>query len=234
MIARALAVPSASCITENAARRGKLYARGHNFRAGDGVLINVQPADERVAMASQDDHLAEYVEFVHAAQHRLQRTAYLMTGDWSAAADLTQEALIKLYLAWPRLQKGGGVPTYARRTLISTVLDHQRSRRRRPEEPRPEMDLRVVNDQTGSHAERDLLVLALRQIAPRQRACVVLRYFEGLSISETAEALNCSDGNVKSQTSAALASLRRILDELDPEGRPGSRLDSDAVGGGRR
>lgn len=168
-------------------------------------------------MASRDGkELDDYVEFVHAAQHRLRRTAYLMTGDWAVAADLTQEALIKLYVAWPRLEKGGGLPTYARRAVVTTVLDYQRSRRRRPEEPRPDIDLRVAPDHTSGMAEREVLLEALRRTPPRQRATIVLRYLEGMSIAETAAAMRCSEGTVKSNCSAGIAALRRELRELDP------------------
>lgn len=185
-------------------------------------------------MRSRDDaDVADYVEFVHAAQHRLRRTAFLMTGYWAIAADLTQEALIKLYVAWPRLQRGGGLATYARRTIVSTVLDYQRSRRRRPEEPREDVDTDVVPDGAAALADRDLLMAALGDIAPRQRVCIVLRYFEGLSIAETAAAMGCSEGNVKSQTSAALTSLRRELSRLDPRTGLADELAADPVGGAR-
>jgi RNA polymerase sigma-70 factor (sigma-E family) len=177
--------------------------------------------------------VADYVEFVHAAQHRLRRTAFLMTGDWAIAADLTQEALIKLYVAWPRLHRGGGLATYARRTVVTTVLDYQRSRGRRPEEPREDVDTDAIQDGVSVLADRELLMTALRHISPRQRVCIVLRYLEGLSVAETAAAMGCSEGNVKSQTSAALTSLRRELTRMDPHTDWVGDLEIDPVGGSR-
>lgn len=154
----------------------------------------------------------QYHDFVVASQGRLRRTAYLLTGDWQLAADVTQEALIRVYLAWPRLERAGGLPTYARRALVSAVHDHRRRRWTRepvvevdPGRPSGRDDTQVVDD-------RDLLVAGLRQLPKRQRACVVLRYFDELSVEETAAAVGCSTGTVKSQTHKGLGSLRRIFE----------------------
>jgi RNA polymerase sigma-70 factor (sigma-E family) len=156
---------------------------------------------------------AAYVEFVTASQQRLRRSAYLMTGDWQTAADATQEALVRVYVAWPRLQRSGGLPTYARRALVSAVVDaHRRSSTREKYEDRVPIEAERA-DHADDYAERALLLEALAGLAIRQRACVVLRYFDDLTVADTAEALGCSEGTVKSQTSKALAHLRRVLTE---------------------
>lgn len=164
-------------------------------------------------MKSNDE--AAYVEYVGGSQDRLRRTAYLMTGDWALASDITQEVLIKLYVAWPRLDRGAGLPTYVRRTIVSSVIDLKRKQKRRPEEVVAEPNAVTIDDGAGGRADRDALMRALASVPPRQRACVVLRYFEELSIAETAEVLKCSEGNVKSQTARALDALRRLLGDAE-------------------
>ncbi|MFZ2016961.1 MAG: SigE family RNA polymerase sigma factor [Nocardioides sp.] len=171
-------------------------------------------------MPRRDD--AAYVEFVAASQQRLRRTAYLMTGDWQAAADAAQEALVRVYVAWPRLERSGGLPTYARRALVSAVIDagRRRSTRERYEGRSPPATER--SDPAEGVVDRRLLLDALNALAPRQRACVVLRFFDDLSVADVAEALGCSEGTVKSQTSKALDNLRRSLG-----GRAGDQLMGD-------
>jgi len=151
----------------------------------------------------------DFVDYATAAQERLRRTAYLICGDWDHAADIVQEALIRVYVAWPRIEHKGGVNAYARRCVVNVAIDLGR-RRSSTELP---TDHEVMDRATGA-ADHDIpartaLVDALRDLAPRQRACVVLRYFEDLSVAETAYVLRCSEGTVKSQTARALASLRR-------------------------
>jgi RNA polymerase sigma-70 factor (sigma-E family) len=154
---------------------------------------------------------AAFVEFATAARPRLRSTAYLLCGDWHLASDHVQEGLIRVYVAWPRLRRQGGELAYARRAVVSAFLD---ARRRRssgevPTEPDPTAASR--EDVAGSVTARTALVQALRGLPERQRACVVLRYFEELDVAETAAALGCSQGTVKSQTFKALASLRDMF-----------------------
>jgi RNA polymerase sigma-70 factor (sigma-E family) len=155
----------------------------------------------------------QYVDFVNASQHRLRRTAYLLTGDWQLAADVTQEALLRVYVAWPRIERAGGLPTYARRALVSATID-QRRRPWRREEPTA-IDVDRTDDSRIDEAvsDREMLLAALRRLPARQRACVVLRYFDQLSVEETAQAMRCSPGTVKSQTSRGLDALRDIFEE---------------------
>lgn len=165
-----------------------------------------------IRVVARDD--AEYVEFVAAVQDGLRRTAYLMTGDWGLAADVTQEALIKMYVARPRLERGVGLAAYARRAVVTLTIDQEWKRSRRPE------------DDAAERAPRAPLMKALRRLPPRQRVCVVLRYFEELTIAEAADALRCSERTVTSQTAHGIATLRRELERL---GLPG--MSTAAVGG---
>lgn len=160
-------------------------------------------------MARRDDEA--FTAFAAASGGRLRRTAYLLCGDWQLAADIVQEALIKVYVAWPRLEKGGGLATYARKTVVSVATDMHRkkSSTELPSEISPH--LASSTDIERSIADRDAVVTALAALPTRQRACVVLRYYEELSVSETAAALSCSEGNVKSQTSRALATLQKTI-----------------------
>jgi RNA polymerase sigma-70 factor (sigma-E family) len=145
----------------------------------------------------------------------LRRTAFLLCGDWHRAEDLTQTAFAKLYAAWPRLRDEGAAEAYLRRTLLRTFLDDNRRgwRREHPTEVLPELSTVPVLTE-----ERIVLLAALAQVAPRQRACLVLRYYDDLSVEATAEVLGCSVGTVKSNTSRGLDALRRLLggQELEP------------------
>ncbi len=141
---------------------------------------------------------------------RLHRTAYLLCGDWHVAEDLVQEAVASAALHWRRIERMGNPDAYVRRILINQIGQHwrRRSTHERPANALPEA---VVGDGSRERAARDELLTALRSLPPRQRAAVVLRYFDQLSEIETAEALDCSVGTVKSSTSRALATLRRVL-----------------------
>lgn len=167
-------------------------------------------------MRRRDDD--EFAEFAAARQVPLRRTAYLLCGDWQLAADIAQEALIRVYVAWPRLERRGGLNAYARRAVVSVAID-QRRRRSSTEVPTPD-DETVASgtDIAARVTDREVLVGALGRLAPRQRACVVLRYFEDLPVGDVAAVLGVSEGTVKSQTSRALTTLQEILrSETDDE-----------------
>src|SRR5262245_36426982 len=156
---------------------------------------------------------AAFTEFAAANRARLRSTAYLLCGDWHRASDHVQEGLLRLYVAWPRLVRQGGELAYARKAVVSAFLD---SRRRRSSSERPTAepeDRASGEDLATAVADRDALMAALARLPERQRACVVLRYFEELDVRETAAALGCSDGTVKSQTSRALTSLRAMFED---------------------
>lgn len=156
---------------------------------------------------------AAFTEFAAASRGRLRSTAYLLCGDWDRASDHVQEGLIRVYVAWPRLVRGGGELAYARKAVVSAFLD---SARRRMSTERPTADhpdRGSGEDVAGAVADRAALMGALARLPERQRACVVLRYFEELDVRETAAALGCSEGTVKSQTSRGLSALRAMFDD---------------------
>lgn len=157
----------------------------------------------------------DYDRFVVVAAPRLLRTAYLLTGDRAAAEDLLQDVLERLFVAWPRVQDP--LP-YARRALVHAAANRWRRKgRRRETELLPSHDVQVP-DATAAGAERDRVVRALAELPDRQRAVVVLRYFEDLTEAQAAEALGCSTGTVKSHGSRALQRLRHLLDEVPSTG----------------
>jgi RNA polymerase sigma-70 factor (sigma-E family) len=144
-------------------------------------------------------------EFVLGASRRLLRSAFLLIGDRGAAEDLLQDVLERMYARWSRIDDPHA---YARRAIAHAATNRWRTRRRHPEVPLGERDVAAaVNPEPAS---RDVLA-ALATLPPGQRAVVVLRFFDDLSIDQTASALGCSAGTVKSQTARALPRLRALL-----------------------
>src|SRR4051794_12805397 len=157
-----------------------------------------------------DDERA-YVEFVQGRVLALRRTAYRLCGDWHLAEDLVQSALVLLYRHWPRVVAVSAPDAYVHKIVLNALLEERRrswSRRVRPVAEPPEGH--VTSPAAGIEGRLDLWT-ALASLPTRQRAVLVLRYWEGLDVAETAEAMSCSAGTVKSQTSDAIAALRRLL-----------------------
>jgi RNA polymerase sigma-70 factor (sigma-E family) len=152
----------------------------------------------------------DFESYVVARRPSLRRTAYLLTGDWDRAEDVVQDALTNLYVHWRRASRASNVDAYVRRTLVNAYLSERRRpwRRERITEPVPE---REYADPTAVSDERQALLRALDELAPGQRAVVVLRYWDDLSVEETAALLGTTAGNVKSQASRGLAHLREAL-----------------------
>lgn len=153
---------------------------------------------------------AEFTEFAASRAGWLRKVAYLLCGDWHRADDLVQESITKLYTHWARASRADNVDAYARRVLVNTFLAEQRSSWSRWRAWRP-----IEQDIPGAAVDLDAsldLREALAALPPRQRATVVLRYYADLSIEQTAETLGCSTGNVKSQTSRGLSTLRHLLE----------------------
>ena len=150
----------------------------------------------------------QFTEFVHASWGSLYRTAYLLLGDHAEAEDLVQTALAKTYASWHRVRDLNAAPGYARTTLVNTASSWFRRRSWRNEQPTGELP-EAVHEHDPS--QRPTLAHALGQLPPRQRAVVVLRFYEDMSVAQTAEVLGCSQGTVKSQTSDALTRLRSLL-----------------------
>jgi RNA polymerase sigma-70 factor (sigma-E family) len=148
--------------------------------------------------------------FVADASGRLMRTAYLLSGDRGHAEDLVQATLLRTARRWHRARQQP--EAYARRVLVNLAKDRWRSLRRRVGEVAVTTDVVVVPEDDGV-LEREHLLAAMRDLPSGQRAVLVLRYFDDLSVAETAAALDCSEGTVKSQTARALERMRRALDE---------------------
>ena len=155
--------------------------------------------------AEEERQFREYVAGNTAA---LRRTAYLLCGDWVRAEDLVQDALCRLFVVWRRASTVDHLHLYTRRILIRGYLSERR-RRRHPEVPLDEA-ARVAAPAPSTDDRLDLMA-GLAGIPPGQRAVLVLRFFDDLSVEETARLLNCSTGNVKSQTNRGLAALRGLV-----------------------
>ncbi|MGW0432277.1 SigE family RNA polymerase sigma factor [Micromonospora sp. NPDC003197] len=152
----------------------------------------------------------EYTEYVRATMDRWRRVAYLMAGDWDRGDDVLQQVLTELYRKWSRARKADSIDALVRTMLLRRFIDGQRLGWARVRLG-TELPDRAAATTGADPTDRLDLVTALRQVAPRQRAVLVLRYFHDLSVEETAQTLNCSPGTVKSQTSKGLATLRRLL-----------------------
>ena len=161
-------------------------------------------------MRAEDER--DFVDFVGGAARSLRRTAYLLTGDWHRAEDAVQAGLVKLYVAWPRLARSAATTSYARKAVVSAAIDESRRPWRR------ETFVSAVRDDAsdgrdlpGEVDDRLLVIAALAELPARQRATLVLRYYDDLSVDEVADALGCTSGTVKSQTSRGLDGLRARL-----------------------
>ncbi|TIC80454.1 SigE family RNA polymerase sigma factor [Nocardioides sp. GY 10113] len=153
---------------------------------------------------------AEFEEYFLARGPTLRRTAYLVVRDWHVADDVTQAAMTKLYLAWPRLRVET-IDAYARRTVVNEAISTaRRGRREWPTSDLPEAGAPEPPD-VGFDVGR-----ALDLLSPQQRAIVALRFFEDHSVAAVADALGIAEGTVKSQTSRAISTLRAHLHDLVP------------------
>ncbi|MFT4008835.1 MAG: SigE family RNA polymerase sigma factor [Nocardioidaceae bacterium] len=158
---------------------------------------------------------AAFTAFVTARRAHLLRTAYAITGDQHTAEDLLQTALVKLYVAWPRLRRAGAAEAYVRTTLVRANIDESRRPWRReistdvpPETP--------VND---PEPETSGLFAALQELPPMQRKVIVLRHWLDLSVEQTADELGVSPGTVKTHSHRALTALRasRVIQGQPPQ-----------------
>jgi RNA polymerase sigma-70 factor (sigma-E family) len=155
-------------------------------------------------LVNQDD---DFAEFAGAAAERLRTTAFMLCRDWHLAQDLTQTALTKLYLGWRRARQADNPMAYAQRVLLHSYLDHRRRR------SSTEAATAVVHD-TGYRQSPDLrltMLDALGRLPARDRAIVILRYFEDYSVEQVADVLDLPVSVVKSQTRRSLARLRESL-----------------------
>jgi RNA polymerase sigma-70 factor (sigma-E family) len=177
-----------------------------------GVVIS-QPAMltvddvEPTALVSID---AGFDDFVRCHGQELCRAAFLLTGDRQLAEDLVQMALAKVAGRWERVVAKGDPTPYVR-TMVVRLAIAWRRRRWQGEIPTSPLPERSGTDPVGALDGRDRLRRALLLVPPRQRAALVLRFYEDLSEADTASAMGCSVGTVKSQTAKGLARLRTLL-----------------------
>ena len=172
-----------------------------------------RPAAEQAVSRSRSSSSTldeEFVAFAAAAAPRLRRTAYLMCRDWHLAQDFTQTALAKMYASWKRIARFDNIEAYSRKVLLRVVLDHRR--RLSGQELVVAGPLRDGDPAHPGQADlRITMIDALGCLPPRDRAIVVLRYWEDQSVETVAETLGISVSVVKTQTRRSLARLRTVL-----------------------
>jgi RNA polymerase sigma-70 factor (sigma-E family) len=156
-----------------------------------------------------DEREGEYLAYVTARAGWLRRVAYLLTHNWDSADELVQATITRLYVHWRRARHADDLDAYVRRMLVNGFLEERRSRwgirlLRWPAPPDTAVEPPDVDTVVTVRA-------ALAGVPPRQRTVLVLRYYCDLSIADTATALGCSEGTVKSLTWHGLSALRRLL-----------------------
>ncbi|MFC0031532.1 SigE family RNA polymerase sigma factor [Micromonospora chaiyaphumensis] len=180
----------------------------------------------RKRIGPEDPAEADFCAFVRARTPALQRTAFLLTGDRHLAEDLVQDALARTHRALHRLADEGHFEAYTRTAMYHLHIRRWRRTRLAESLPGELADLaQPDSDHAGRVDLRISLHRALAQLTRRQRAVLVLRFFEDRTEAEAADLLSCSVGTIKSQTSKALARLRTVAPELLPAAEPkgGSR-----------
>ena len=161
------------------------------------------------------DAYDDFDEFVRARRLTLLRTATLLTGDQHAAEDLVQETLVRAAQRWPTIAAGHSPDAYVRRILYTRSIDAWRWRRRQAD-PMLSHDRwnPAASHETDRSDTRVTLAQALRRLTPKQRAVLVIRFYEDRTEVEAARILGCSVNTVKSQTRHALGRLRELAPEL--------------------
>lgn len=160
---------------------------------------------------------AQFGDFVARRWTALFRSAYLLTGNPQSAEELAQTALVQVYAARERIRDPDALESYARRTLAHEHVNEVRRLARLRGSPVPEAP---VEDHAEAVASREELRHALAALPTRQRAIVIMRFFDDLSVAEVAKALGCTTGTVKKQTHRALSKLQQATAAHQPNGRP--------------
>jgi len=155
----------------------------------------------------------DFADFFHATWPRLFRAALAIAGDAASAEDALQSAFAKAYASWARVSAADHPEAYVRRMVVNEILSWRRGGFWKRERPHEDVDAGQLAGAEGAVVDRLTLWEAVQRLPVRQRAVIVLRYYEDLTEQQIAEALGCSRGTVKSQASAALATLRRTTGE---------------------
>lgn len=164
----------------------------------------------------------EFAEFFEARFDAARRIGYALCGDWNEAEELAQTAFVRMYAAWGRVRTETA-DAYLRTVITRAFLDTRRRGRAR-EKTMAEVPDSAAPGPDPAADERDALHAALAQVPPRQRAVLVLRFLQDLSIEQAASTLGCSEGTVKSQTARGLRNLRvayRALSGMTGDTQPG-------------
>lgn len=170
----------------------------------------------------------EFAEYFLARRDAVRRTAFLICGDWYRADDLAQTAFVALHRRWRKVRDRGALDAYLRRTLVRAAIDESRRPWRREHSVNALPEAAAPGEAPGEAVvTREALLDGLRRVPPRQRAVLVLRFLEGLSVADVAITLGCTEGTVKSQTARGLDALRTALGDGLDDFRP---LRDDTVG----
>jgi RNA polymerase sigma-70 factor (sigma-E family) len=161
---------------------------------------------------------AAFTDFVQLRGTALARTAYLIVGDRHRSEDVLQTALAETYLRWHRLRQPEAAEAYVRKAIVTTNAAWWR-RRASTELPHDNVPDGVLYDGTDEVVERHTVLELLHELSPRQRAVIVLRFFDDLSEYDVAQALGCSVGSVKQHTARGLDRLRALMHDI-PELQP--------------
>ena len=155
----------------------------------------------------------DFADYAVTARPRLRRQAFLLCGDWHEADDLVQDTLDVMYRRWPDLKRPTGLHGYAQKVLVHRFISARRRLRWQREIPyaEPPHQLQTYHDTMDLRVS---LLAHLRRLPPRQRTVIVLRFWEDLSIEQTAAAMGISPGTVASQNHKAMAALRSSLADL--------------------
>ena len=167
-----------------------------------------------------DAEVEGFAQFVEARQRALQRTAWLLTGDWAAAEDLVQTALVRSWPRWERIRRRDDPEIYVRRAMVNTWASWRRRRWWGERATGAVPEVQAAGDVAAEVAVRVTVQGALRSLTARQRAVLVLRVFDDLSEGQVAQVLDCAAGTVKSTLAHALARLRedpRLAGLMDRE-----------------
>lgn len=184
-------------------------------------------------MRDEDEDRRQFNEYFTARRDTVRRAAYLMCGDWHWADDLAQAAFIRLAAGWHRIRDRQALDAFVRTCLVRAYLAETRRVWRRRESSFADLpETAGGSDDAERVARRLAFAQALRKLPPRQRVTLVCRYYQGLDVAETAAALGCSEGTVKSQTARGLAALRRLLGDIAVPPRTASALTASAPNDG--